>query len=398
MLIFVLNAGSSSLKYQLIHAQTAEIKASGIVERIGIDGILKHEIGKNKKITFEIPMPTHKEAINFILHTLTHEETKVIDNIEEIKAIGHRVAHGGEYFHKSVIVDDNVLKRIEDFIPLAPLHNPANILGMKLCQEIMPNIPNIAVFDTAFHQTMPEMHFLFPVPHEDYTEHHLRKYGFHGTSHSYVSNEAIKLLGNKKNSKIIVCHLGNGASICAIKDGKSINTTMGLTPLGGLMMGTRSGDIDAGVIPYLMDRKGMDTHQIIDYLNKKSGILGVSGISSDLREIISAANDGDERAKVTINMMANRVKKYICSYSGLLSQADAICFTAGMGENSPLLREKACSGLEFMGIELDKSKNDSLSNGNREISKKDSKTKIYIIPTNEEFVIAQDTYKLIKNL
>jgi len=398
MLIFVLNAGSSSLKYQLIHAQTAEIKASGIVERIGIDGILKHEIGKNKKITFEIPMPTHKEAINFILHTLTHEETKVIDNIEEIKAIGHRVAHGGEYFHKSVIVDDNVLKRIEDLIPLAPLHNPANILGMKLCQEIMPNIPNIAVFDTAFHQTMPEMHFLFPVPHEDYTEHHLRKYGFHGTSHSYVSNEAIKLLGNKKNSKIIVCHLGNGASICAIKDGKSINTTMGLTPLGGLMMGTRSGDIDAGVIPYLMDRKGMDTHQIIDYLNKKSGILGVSGISSDLREIISAANDGDERAKVTINMMANRVKKYICSYSGLLSQADAICFTAGMGENSPLLREKACSGLEFMGIELDKSKNDSLSNGNREISKKDSKTKIYIIPTNEEFVIAQDTYKLIKNL
>ena len=398
MLIFVLNAGSSSLKYQLIHAQTAEIKASGIVERIGIDGILKHEIGKNKKITFEIPMPTHKEAINFILHTLTHEETKVIDNIEEIKAIGHRVAHGGEYFHKSVIVDDNVLKRIEDLIPLAPLHNPANILGMKLCQEIMPNIPNIAVFDTAFHQTMPEMHFLFPVPHEDYTEHHLRKYGFHGTSHSYVSNEAIKLLGNKKNSKIIVCHLGNGASICAIKDGNSINTTMGLTPLGGLMMGTRSGDIDAGVIPYLMDRKGMDTHQIIDYLNKKSGILGVSGISSDLREIISAANDGDERAKVTINMMANRVKKYICSYSGLLSQADAICFTAGMGENSPLLREKACSGLEFMGIELDKSKNDSLSNGNREISKKDSKTKIYIIPTNEEFVIAQDTYKLIKNL
>ncbi|MBU3015342.1 acetate kinase [Poseidonibacter lekithochrous] len=398
MLIFVLNAGSSSLKYQLIHAQTAEIKASGIVERIGIDGILKHEIGKNKKITFEIPMPTHKEAINFILHTLTHEETKVIDNIKEIKAIGHRVAHGGEYFHKSVIVDDNVLKRIEDLIPLAPLHNPANILGMKLCQEIMPNIPNIAVFDTAFHQTMPEMHFLFPVPHEDYTEHHLRKYGFHGTSHSYVSNEAIKLLGNKKNSKIIVCHLGNGASICAIKDGKSINTTMGLTPLGGLMMGTRSGDIDAGVIPYLMDRKGMDTHQIIDYLNKKSGILGVSGISSDLREIISAANDGDERAKVTINMMANRVKKYICSYSGLLSQADAICFTAGMGENSPLLREKACSGLEFMGIELDKSKNDSLSNGNREISKKDSKTKIYIIPTNEEFVIAQDTYKLIKNL
>lgn len=270
MLIFVLNAGSSSLKYQLIHVQSGEIKANGIVERIGIDGILKHEIGKNKKITFELPIPTHKEAINFILHTLTHEETKIIDNVNEIKAIGHRVAHGGEYFDKSVIVNNSVLKKIEELIPLAPLHNPANILGMKICQEIMPSTPNIAVFDTAFHQTMPETHFLFPVPHEDYTQHHLRKYGFHGTSHHYVSNEAIKLLGNKKNSKIIVCHLGNGASICAVKDGKSLNTTMGLTPLGGLMMGTRSGDIDAGVIPYLMDKKGMDTHQIIDYLNKKS--------------------------------------------------------------------------------------------------------------------------------
>jgi len=398
MLIFVLNAGSSSLKYQLIHVQSGEIKANGIVERIGIDGILKHEIGKNKKITFELPIPTHKEAINFILHTLTHEETKIIDNVNEIKAIGHRVAHGGEYFDKSVIVNNSVLKKIEELIPLAPLHNPANILGMKICQEIMPSTPNIAVFDTAFHQTMPETHFLFPVPHEDYTQHHLRKYGFHGTSLHYVSNEAIKLLGNKKNSKIIVCHLGNGASICAVKDGKSLNTTMGLTPLGGLMMGTRSGDIDAGVIPYLMDKKGMDTHQIIDYLNKKSGILGVSGISSDLREIISAQKEGDERAKITINMVANRVKKYICSYSGLLSQADAICFTAGMGENSSLLREKSCEGLEFMGIELDKVKNNSLSSGIREISKKNSKTKIYIIPTNEELVIAQDTYKLIKDL
>ena len=398
MLIFVLNAGSSSLKYQLIHVQSGEIKANGIVERIGIDGILKHEIGKNKKITFELPIPTHKEAINFILHTLTHEETKIIDNVNEIKAIGHRVAHGGEYFDKSVIVNNSVLKKIEELIPLAPLHNPANILGMKICQEIMPSTPNIAVFDTAFHQTMLETHFLFPVPHEDYTQHHLRKYGFHGTSHHYVSNEAIKLLGNKKNSKIIVCHLGNGASICAVKDGKSLNTTMGLTPLGGLMMGTRSGDIDAGVIPYLMDKKGMDTHRIIDYLNKKSGILGVSGISSDLREIISAQKEGDERAKITINMVANRVKKYICSYSGLLSQADAICFTAGMGENSSLLREKSCEGLEFMGIELDKVKNNSLSSGIREISKKNSKTKIYIIPTNEELVIAQDTYKLIKDL
>ncbi|MGB3751597.1 MAG: acetate kinase [Arcobacteraceae bacterium] len=396
MLIFVLNAGSSSLKYQLIHAETAEVKASGIVERIGIDGILKHEAGAHRNITFERHMPTHKEAIDLILHTLTHEDTKVIDSIEEIKAIGHRVAHGGEHFDKSVIVNKDVMNKIKELIPLAPLHNPANILGMEICQNLMPTIPNIAVFDTAFHQTMDETHFLFPVPHEDYTEHHLRKYGFHGTSHYYVSNEAIKLLDNKKDTKIIVCHLGNGASICAVKDGKSVNTTMGLTPLGGLMMGTRSGDIDAGVIPYLMDRKKMNTHEIIDYLNKRSGILGVSGISSDLREIISAANNGEKRAKVTIEMMANRVKKYICSYAGLLSGPDAICFTAGIGENSALMRKKACKGLEFMGIEIDDKKNNAISTEAREIQSKNSKTKIFVIPTNEEFVIARDTYELTK--
>ncbi|QKF66312.1 acetate kinase [Arcobacter venerupis] len=396
MLIFVLNAGSSSLKYQLINAQTSELKASGVVERIGIDGILKHVVSKNKKLTIEAFIPSHKEAIELILETLTHDETKTINSIDEIQAIGHRVAHGGEFFKGSTIVNEKVIKKIEELIPLAPLHNPANILGMKICMDLMPNIPNVAVFDTAFHQTMPEVHFLFPVPHEDYTEHHLRKYGFHGTSHSYVSNEAIKLLNNKKNSRIIVCHLGNGSSICAIKDGKSINTSMGLTPLGGLMMGTRSGDIDAGVIPYLMDRKNMDTHQIIDYLNKKSGILGVSGISSDLREIISAANEGDQRASVTIDMMCNRVRKYVCAYAGLLGGVDAICFTAGIGENSTLIREKVCFNLEFMGIELDDEKNQLKSSGNIEINKKSSKTKIFVIPTNEELVIAKDTYNLVK--
>ena len=396
MLVFVLNAGSSSLKYQLINAETSELKASGIVERIGIDGVLKHIISENKKLTIEEYIPSHKEAIELILETLTHDETKTINSIDEIQAIGHRVAHGGEYFKESTLVTDKVIKKIEELIPLAPLHNPANILGMKICMELMPNIPNVAVFDTAFHQTMPETHFLFPVPHEDYTEHHLRKYGFHGTSHNYVSKEAIKLLNNKKDSKIIVCHLGNGSSICAIKDGKSINTTMGLTPLGGLMMGTRSGDIDPGIIPYLMDKKGMDTHQIIDYLNKKSGILGVSGISSDLREIISAANDGDQRANVTIDMMCNRVKKYICSYSGLLGGADAICFTAGIGENSSLIRERVCDNLNFMGVELDNEKNEVKTHVTREISKNTSKTKIFVIPTNEELVIAKDTYNLIK--
>ncbi|MCT7584298.1 acetate kinase [Aliarcobacter butzleri] len=396
MLVFVLNAGSSSLKYQLIDAKTQELKASGLVERIGIDGILKQVIDENRKLTMEAPIPTHKEAIELILETLTKGDTKVINSIDEIQAIGHRVAHGGEYFKESTLVTEKVIKKIEEAIPLAPLHNPANILGMKICMQLLPKVPNVAVFDTAFHQTMPEIHFLFPVPHEDYTEHHLRKYGFHGTSHFFVSQQAIKLLGNKKDSKIIVCHLGNGSSVCAIKDGKSVNTTMGLTPLGGLMMGTRSGDIDPGIIPYLMDKKDMNTHQIIDYLNKKSGILGVSGISSDLREIISAANGGDQRAQVTIDMMCNRVKKYVCSYAGLLGGVDAICFTAGIGENSDIVREKVCHNLEFMGVEIDKEKNQIKNHQIREINKESSKTKIFVIPTNEELVIAQDTFNLVK--
>ncbi|RXJ90316.1 acetate kinase [Arcobacter sp. CECT 8983] len=395
MLILVLNAGSSSLKYQLIDVETAEVKANGLCERIGIDGVMKHEIAENRKLTIDHPMPTHKEAIEFMLNILTQNDTKVIENIDEISAIGHRVVHGGEYFKESTIIDKNVIQKIERLIPLAPLHNPAHLLGIKICQELMPEKPNVAVFDTAFHQTMPEENYLYAVPHEDYTEHKLRKYGFHGTSHYYVSNEAIKML-QKEQSKVIVCHLGNGSSICAVKDGKSIDTTMGLTPLEGLMMGTRSGDIDAGVIPYLLEKKDMDANQIIDYLNKKSGILGVSGISSDLREVIKAAKDGDQRANICIEMMCNRIRKYICSYAGVLGGVDAICFTAGIGENADIIREKVCSGLEFIGVEIDKNKNKIREKTNREINKTDSKTKIFVIPTNEEFVIAQDTYKLVK--
>lgn len=395
MLIFVLNAGSSSLKYQLINAKTSELKASGLVERIGIDGVLKHEVGENKKLTFELQIPTHKEAIELVLRILTNDETKVIDSIDEIQAIGHRVVHGGEYFKSSVIVDDEVIKKIEDLIPLAPLHNPANILGVKICKELMPNVPNVTTFDTAFHQTMPEENFLYAVPYADYTEHHLRKYGFHGTSHYFVSNEANKIL-NKKDSKIIVCHLGNGSSVCAVRDGKSISTSMGLTPLEGLIMGTRSGDIDAGVIPYLMEKKGLNTNQILDYLNKKSGILGVSGISSDLREVIKASNDGDKRSKTAIEMLCSRIKKYLCAYAGLMNGVDAICFTAGIGENSDLIREKVCTGLDFMGIEIDTQKNKQRVPGIREINKESSKTKIFVIPTNEELVIARDTYNLVK--
>ena len=395
MLVFVLNAGSSSLKYQLINAETTEVKASGLVERIGIDGILKHEVGENKKLTFEIAIPTHKEAIELVLKTLTQDETKVINSIDEIEAIGHRVVHGGEYFKESTLVDDEVIAKIEELIPLAPLHNPANIMGMKICKELMPNIPNVATFDTAFHQTMPPENYLHAVPYGDYTEHHLRKYGFHGTSHYYVSNEAVKLL-NKKDSKVIVCHLGNGSSVSAVRDGKSISTSMGLTPLEGLIMGTRSGDIDAGVIPYLMERKGLNASQILDYLNKKSGILGISGISSDLREVIKAANDGDKRSKIAIEMLCNRIKKYLCSYAGLMGGVDAICFTAGIGENSDLIREKVCENLEFMGIEIDTEANKIRKSGIREIQKEGSKTKIFIIPTNEELVITKDTYNLVK--
>ncbi len=396
MLVFVLNAGSSSLKYQLINAKTAELKASGLVERIGIDGILKHEVGENKKLTFELPIPTHKEAIELVLRILTNDETKVINSIKEIQAIGHRVVHGGEFFKESTIINKDVIEKIEQLVPLAPLHNPAHLLGIRICQELMPNVPNVATFDTAFHQTMTKENFLYAVPYSDYTEHHLRKYGFHGTSHYYVSNEAVKIL-NKKDSKIIVCHLGNGSSVCAVRDGKSISTSMGLTPLEGLIMGTRSGDIDAGVIPYLMEKKGLTSNQILDYLNKKSGILGISGISSDLREVIKASKDGDMRSKITIEMLCNRIKKYLCSYAGLMGGVDAICFTAGIGENSDLIREKVCHGLEFMGIELDVEKNKVRELGNREISKKDSRTKIYIIPTNEELVIAKDTYNLVKS-
>lgn len=394
MLVFILNAGSSSLKYQLMNPLTQKVLASGLCERIGIDGRLLH-IANDIKTKLDIDMPTHKEAIEIVLKTLTTGKDKVIDSIDDIDSIGHRVVHGGEYFSKSVIVDEDTINKLESLIPLAPLHNPANILGMKICMELMPKKKNVAVFDTAFHQTMKPSAYMYAVPFEDYEEHGVRKYGFHGTSHSYVSNEAVKLL-NKKDSKVIVCHLGNGSSVCAVKDGKSIDTSMGLTPLEGLMMGTRSGDIDAGVLSYLMSKKDMNAEEMVNYLNKKSGLLGISGISSDLREIIEAGEAGNERAELCIDMKCNRIKKYICSYAGMLEGVDAICFTAGIGENADLIREKVCSGLEFMGIELDKEKNSLKNNQNREINKSSSKAKIFVIPTNEEFVIAKDTYELTK--
>jgi len=394
MLVLVLNAGSSSLKYQLMNPETTEVKATGLCERIGIDGRLIHE-AKGHKIKKDLPMPTHKEAIKIALDFLTTGEDKVIESIDEIKAIGHRVVHGGEFFNQSVIIDEDVIEKIESLIPLAPLHNPAHIIGIKICRELMPNTPNIAVFDTAFHQTMPASSYMYAVPYEDYEDHKVRKYGFHGTSHYYVSNEAKKMLA-KEDSKVIVCHLGNGSSMCAVRDGKSIDTSMGLSPLEGLVMGTRSGDLDPAVMNYLMEKKNMSSEEMISYLNKKSGLLGVSGISSDLREIIEAAENGNERAKTAIDMKCSRIKKYICSYAGVLEGVDAICFTAGIGENADIIRKKVCNGLEFLGVELDDEKNKIRDDKSREINKTNSKTKIYVIPTNEEFVIAHDTYELVK--
>ena len=394
MLVFILNAGSSSLKYQLMNPETTEVLASGLCERIGIDGRLVHE-AHDQKTKKDLDMPTHKEAIEIVLDILTQGENKVINSIEDIDSIGHRVVHGGEYFSTSVLIDEDVISKLKELIPLAPLHNPAHIIGIEICKELMPTKPNVAVFDTAFHQTMPASSFMYAVPYEDYKEHKVRKYGFHGTSHFYVSDQAKQML-NKDDSKVIVCHLGNGSSICAVRDGKSIDTSMGLTPLEGLMMGTRSGDLDPAVISYLMERKNMNANEMTNYLNKKSGLLGVSGISSDLREIIEAAANGDERANTTIDMKCNRIKKYICSYAGMLEGVDAICFTAGIGENADLIRQRVCSGLEFMGVEIDNEKNQVRNDQNREINKETSKTKIFVIPTNEELVIAKDTYNLTK--
>ncbi|WP_419770424.1 MAG: acetate/propionate family kinase [Candidatus Marinarcus sp.] len=395
MLIFILNAGSSSLKYQLMNHATHRVLASGLCERIGIDGRIIHKANKLKTTT-EVELSSHKEAIAKVLELLSSGPQKVVDNIDEdIDAIGHRVVHGGEYFHESVIIDESVLEKLEKLIPLAPLHNPAHILGIKICMELMPGKPNVAVFDTAFHQTMPAYNFMYALPYEDYTEHGVRKYGFHGTSHHYVSDVAEKML-KKDNAKIIVCHLGNGSSICAIKEGKSFDTSMGLTPLEGLMMGTRSGDLDPAVISFLMDKKDMKADEFVDYLNKKSGLLGVSGISSDLREVIAASQNGDERATLAIDIQCSRIKKYICSYAGGMGGVDAICFTAGIGENADLVREKVCQGLEFMGIELDVTKNKNTESHSREINTESSKVKIYVIPTNEEFVISNDTYNLTK--
>lgn len=400
MKILVLNSGSSSLKYQLVDMETKSALAEGICERIGIDGVSTYKVAaKGLKETTELPLKDHEEAIKLVIGLLTGEKG-VIKSLDEVEAIGHRVVHGGEEFDKSVIVTSEVIEKLEHLSALAPLHNPANILGIKVCQELMPTKKNVAVFDTAFHQTMPAKAFMYPLPYEDYTELKVRKYGFHGTSHKYVSGKAALLL-NKEDSKIIVCHLGNGSSISAVKAGKSVDTSMGLTPLQGLMMGTRCGDIDPAAVLYVMGKRELTPGEMDARMNKKSGMLGISGKTSDFRDVKAAFEAGDERASLTVDMLTYRIRSYVAQYAAALEGVDAICFTGGIGENADLVREKSVEGLAFMGVELDKERNKNFrsladDNGVVDISVAGSKTRIYVLPTNEELVIAEDTHTLVK--
>ncbi|MAD41642.1 MAG: acetate kinase [Arcobacter sp.] len=398
MLVFILNAGSSSLKYQLMNPLTKEVLAVGLCERIGIDGVLKHEFGEGQKLTLEVSMPTHKEAIELVLKTLCDGEGKVIESINDIDAIGHRAVHGGEEFASSVMVSPKVIETMKKLIPLAPLHNPANIMGMEICQQLIPGKPNVAVFDTAFHQTMPDYAYMYALPYDQYTKHGIRKYGFHGTSHFYVSNEAQTMLDKKHNTRVIVCHLGNGSSVSAVLNGKCIDTSMGLTPVQGLMMGTRAGDVGAGALSYMMSQENLTIDGALDIMNKKSGILGISGQSSDLREVLEGMQAGDDRCRLAVEMVAYNIKKYVGAYVAALDGIDALCFTGGIGENSALIREIVCAGLDGMGLNIDPTKNNKRSQEPRDIATNSSAARIFVIPTNEEYVIANDTYKIVSGL
>ena len=398
MKILVINSGSSSLKFELIDMTNEKTIAKGICERIGISdpiftfkNLVKDVVIKERPE----PMSNHKEAINVVLNALQDKENGVIENVDEIDAIGHRMVHGGEYYADSTLIDDEAIKVFEELSALAPLHNPANIMGVKVMRELLPNKKNVAVFDTAFHQTMEPKVFTYPLPYEDYTELKVRKYGFHGTSHKYVSEVAREMLG-KEESKIVVCHLGNGASLSAVKNGKVVDTSMGLTPLPGVMMGTRTGDIDPAAAFYVMEKRGLDLKGIDMRMNKQSGILGVFGKSSDFRDLDTAMRAGDERAKLAYEMFEYRVRTYIGAYTAAMGGLDAIAFTGGIGENAISMRKAICKNLEYLGVEFDDELNDSRPAGNVELTKENSKVKVYKIETAEELVIARDTYKLVK--
>ena len=396
MKVLVINCGSSSLKYQLIDSETEVALAVGLCERIGIDGRLNHTPNGGEKVVIEQAMPDHEVAIRMVLDALTNENYGVIKNLDEIDAIGHRLVHGGEKFTKSVIIDDEVIAGVEECSPLAPLHNPANLIGVRACQAIMPGVPNIGVFDTAFHQTMEPVAYMYGLPYEYYEKYKVRRYGFHGTSHSFVSKRAIQMLNlDQDNSKIIVCHLGNGSSISAVKNGKVVDTSMGMTPMEGLVMGTRCGDMDPTIVEYLAHSLNKSLEEVMVILNKKSGVLGISGVSSDFRDLDKASNEGNERAKLAVEVFSYRTAKYIGSYIAAMNGVDAIVFTAGLGENNIVVREQVLNHFGYMGITLDKEAN-QIRGEEKIISTPDSKVTVAVIPTNEELAIAHETVALLK--
>ena len=396
MKVLVINCGSSSLKYQLIDSETEVALAVGLCERIGIDGRLNHTPNGGEKVVIEQAMPDHEVAIRMVLDALTNENYGVIKNLDEIDAIGHRLVHGGEKFTKSVIIDDEVIAGVEECSPLAPLHNPANLIGVRACQAIMPGVPNIGVFDTAFHQTMEPVAYMYGLPYEYYEKYKVRRYGFHGTSHSFVSKRAIQMLNlDPDNSKIIVCHLGNGSSISAVKNGKVVDTSMGMTPMEGLVMGTRCGDMDPTIVEYLAHSRNKPLEEVMVILNKKSGVLGISGVSSDFRDLDKASNEGNERAKLAVEVFSYRTAKYIGSYIAAMNGVDAIVFTAGLGENNIVVREQILNHFGYMGITLDKEAN-QIRGEEKIISTPDSKVTVAVIPTNEELPIAHETVALLK--
>ena len=398
MKTLVINCGSSSLKYQLIDMSTEASLVQGLVERIGINGsILTQKVEGKEKYIIKEDMENHKAAIKHVLNALVDDKNGVIKSMDEIGAVGHRVVHGGEKYSDSVVIDENVLQSIRDCIALAPLHNPPNIIGIEACRELMPNTPMVAVFDTAFHQTMPKEAYICPLPYELYEEFGIRKYGFHGTSHKYVSQKVAEVMGKDiKDLKIITCHLGNGCSLAAIRGGESIDTSMGFTPLAGVMMGTRAGSIDPSVISFLVEEQGYSMNEVDEILNKKSGVLGISGISSDFRDVLEESEKGNERAKLALDIFNYKVRAQISAYAGIMGGVDVIVFTAGIGENSSITRRECLRGLEFFGFEIDDEKN-SIRGKIQEISTEGSKIKVFVIPTNEELMIARDTVKLVNN-
>ena len=397
MKILVINCGSSSLKYQFINMENEDVLAQGLVERIALKGSrLKHETPGFGKKVIEDEMPDHRVALKHVLDALVNEEYGAIKDLSEIDAVGHRVVHAGEKYASSVIITEDVMNALKECIELAPLHNPPNIMGIEAIQELLPGIVNVGVFDTAFHQTMPKESFIYPLPYEYYEKYGVRRYGFHGTSHRYVSQRAADMMGKDiKDLKLVTCHLGNGASVAAIKNGKSIATSMGFTPLEGLVMGTRTGDLDPAIVTFIMNKENLTPQEMDNIMNKKSGVLGISGVSSDFRDIEDAAADGNERAQLALDTFDLRVKKYIAAYAAIMGGVDGIVFTAGLGENSSSNRESIMNGLDFMGAKIDVEKN-NVRSVEKFINTEDSKVKVMIIPTNEELMIARDTKELVK--